>query len=237
MFPEVLTTDRVINELRGYNRTEHILNHGFDLATAWWKSELGKVDWAPSGPIAVPTERVRIDRQRLFQMASEVQTGDVDPVDFTLSVILWGSGSSRRNNRARIQSIVNVEGRLVLTKALDLATTDAEASFATFRPNRRNALAYVGPAFFTKLMYFVGAGNQSHNAYIVDHRVLRTLSRTAEGAGLRAIHNYGPSTYRQACAALEEIASTARVSGYPELANCTGDLVERWAFDSDGRFE
>jgi hypothetical protein len=235
MFTEVLTTERILNELRGYNRSEHILSHGFSLATPWWKGELEKASWTPSGPIAEPTDIVRIDRHRLFEIASEVQTGGLDPVDFALSVILWGSGSSRRNNRARIRSIVDSDGRSVLRNALDLATTDPEASFATFQPKRRNALAYVGPAFFTKIMYFAGAGNESHNAYIVDHRVLRTLSRTDAGTGLRAIHNYGPSTYRQARSALEEIAAAARLSEYPELANCTGDLVERWAFDVAGR--
>lgn len=234
MSTKAFPMDRILNELCSYNRSEHILNHGFNLRTVWWKIELGKVAWTASGPLAEPTESVRIDRQRLFGMASEIHTGDIDPVDFTMSVILWGSGNSRRNNRARIQSIVAVEGRVALARALELASTDAEASFAVFQSNGRNAFAYLGPAFFTKLMYFAGAGSTSHDAYIVDHRVLQTLSRTAAGAGLRASHNYGPSTYRKACSALEAIASAARVSGYPELADCTGDLVERWAFDVAG---
>ncbi|ABK02373.1 hypothetical protein Arth_0976 [Arthrobacter sp. FB24] len=234
MSTKSLPMDQILNELRSYDRSEHILNHGFDLGTAWWKIELRKAAWTPSGPLAEPTESVRIDRRRLFGMASEIHTGDIDPVDFTLSVVLWGSGSSRRNNRARIQSIVDVEGRVALRQALELASTDAEASFAAFRTNGRNAFAYLGPAFFTKLMYFAGAGSKSHDAYIVDHRVLQTLSRTPAGAGLRAIHNYGPNTYRRACSALEVIASAARVSGCPELADCTGDLVERWAFDVAG---
>jgi hypothetical protein len=226
--------DRIINELRSYNRLEHILNHGFNLGTAWWKAELRHAAWTPSGPLADPIDTVRIDRQRLFGMASEIRSGDIDPVDFALSVILWGSGSSRRNNRARIHSIVDFQGRLALGQALELASTDADASFAAFRTNGRNTFAYLGPAFFTKLMHFAGAGNRAHGAYIVDFRVLRTLSQTSAGAGLQAIHNYGPSTYRQACSALEAIASVARESGYPELVDSTGDLVERWAFDVAG---
>jgi hypothetical protein len=232
--PEVLVSE-IFDQLKNYSRKPDILDHEFKLQTKWWKEELATAGWESHGKLAAdgPSD-VKISRSDLFAMATGVHNSEAHVEDFAFNVLLWGSGESRRNNRARIHSIVDKNAGAELMQALELSRSDAMASFNAFKPKRRNAFKFLGPAFFTKLMYFYGTGSPEHKPLIVDLRVLRSLSRTTAGKGIYVGHNYGVNTYAKAMAALENIADSARTTGDEELAACTPDLVERWAFDRGG---
>lgn len=226
---------QILEDLKSYSREAQVLGQRFTPKTQWWKDELAAAGWDSQGKLAADAPAsVEVSRSDLFSVAAGVHDGVVRPEDFAFNVLLWGSGESRRNNRARIRSIVESGGGECLKSALELSRSDAEASFNAFKPRGRNRFKYLGPAFFTKLMYFYGAGSLEHKPLIVDLRVLRTLSRTEAGNGLYVGHNYGVKTYKKALAALEQLADVARNSGGPELSECTPDLVERWAFDHGG---
>ncbi|MDQ0276526.1 hypothetical protein QO003_000829 [Arthrobacter silviterrae] len=231
----VIPVSEVLEDLKDYSHEKKILEHGFTFNTQWWKEELAAANWKSEGKLAAdaPAE-VNVSRSDLFDMASAVHNGTVSPEDFAFNVLLWGSGESRRNNRARIKSIVEAKGGEDLKQALDLSRSDVLASFDAFKPRGRNRFRYLGPAFFTKLMYFYGSGSPEHKPLIVDLRVLRTLSRTEAGNGIYVGHNYGVTTYTKALAVMEHLSDVARAEGGADLAGCTPDLVERWAFDQGG---
>ncbi|MET4004804.1 hypothetical protein ABIB48_003549 [Arthrobacter sp. UYCu511] len=232
---QVVSESDVLEGLKGYSREESILAHGFTLKTKWWKEQLASVNWESQGKLAVDAPlSVEISRGDLFGMAAGVHNGEVLVEDFAFNVLLWGSGESRRNNRARIQSIVASNAGTDLKRALDISRSDPLASFNAFKPKGRNRFQYLGPAFFTKLMYFYGAGSPEHKPLIVDLRVLRTLSRTEAGNGIYVGHNYGVNTYTKATAAMEHISDAACATGNADLDLCTPELVERWAFDQGG---
>ncbi|AMM31940.1 hypothetical protein SA2016_1260 [Sinomonas atrocyanea] len=227
---ETLTLDQVHHELTSLSREKDVLNQGFELGTSWWRDELRRAGMEVLPPLGGDSTSIYLDRRTLFALASEVIDGSRDPRDFTFHVLLWGSGTTRRNNRGRIDSLIAPTTSPALLDALQAAQTSPSTAFDAFRSRGRNTFAYLGPAYFTKLMYFAGQGRPTHPALIVDRRVLATLAGTEPGSGLSTAANYPRETYLRACSALEAIAASARDSGHPELTGCTADLVERWAF-------
>lgn len=232
---QLLTLDQIHQSLRGLSRQKDVLHQGFDLATSWWRHEIEKAGLEVRGPLGDSNETIHLDRNILFGLAAEVSHHERDPRDFALHVLLWGSGSTRRNNRGRITSLAEPGGEAILREALEAARANSDDAFDAFRSRGRNTFAHLGPAYFTKLMYFAGEGEPKHASLIVDRRVLTALVRTRIGEGLTTAANYGRDTYQRACAVMEEVASSARDSGDDRLQDCTADLVERWAFDEGGR--
>lgn len=93
---------------------------------------------------------------------------------------------------------------------------------------------FLGPAFFTKVLYFAGGGNPAHPCIIVDDRVLATLRAASGPKDKRFNYRYGypVSTYESAVNLMQEWASTAAADLGREVA---ADEVERWAFEFNGR--
>ncbi|VXC23978.1 hypothetical protein ARTHRO9AX_220322 [Arthrobacter sp. 9AX] len=94
------------------------------------------------------------------------------------------------------------------------------------QPNRP-ALKSWGPNFFTKYLYFSGAGALDHPALIVDARVLVTLFEATKNPVFKPRStSYPVTTYLAACDVMEswaeQLSSSERVVG--------ADEVERWAF-------
>jgi hypothetical protein len=101
-------------------------------------------------------------------------------------------------------------------------------------PGNANAFKYLGPAFFTKVLYFAGAGNPDHPCLIVDERVLATLNAPTEPGDDRFNYKYGypSSTYEAAVNLMQEWAKAAADDLGREVA---ADEVERWAFEKNGQ--
>ena len=229
---QLMTTERVHRALAELNRDRDLLGSGFKIDTGWWRTELTKAGWELRGKFAEPGV-VAIGRQDLFALAPSAEASDEEVISFVFHVLFWGSGDSRRHNKKRIAAVLAPEGRRRLRCWLELPVDDLEGQFKTFR-NCGNLISHLGPAFFSKLMYFAAGGAPEHKALIIDNRVLRTLSKTAVGQHLPVIHDYGVDTYLAACGVLEELAVSARNSADPRLAGATADLVEFWAFGLAG---
>ena len=95
------------------------------------------------------------------------------------------------------------------------------------QPGRYPALKSWGPNFFTKYLYFAGAGVVGHPSLIVDARVLATLFKeTGNPAFQPGSTNYPVGTY---LAAIEVMRTWAAELSSPERT-VGADEVERWAF-------
>ncbi|WP_424307558.1 hypothetical protein [Gordonia sp. (in: high G+C Gram-positive bacteria)] len=102
------------------------------------------------------------------------------------------------------------------------ARRDPLAAYSLLRPGRRNAIRYLGPAFFTKFLYFAGGGDPHHRSLILDSRVASTL-RTHGWDSLRAGGNRPAATYSR---------YTELIARWSSELGCRGDVIEMWLFDS-----
>ncbi|AXJ11419.1 hypothetical protein CFN17_18730 [Arthrobacter sp. PM3] len=149
----------------------------------------------------------------------------------------WGTGTRHRLNLKRIdavyQDLPRAEG--ILRSAYIDASTSARDGYTSMRgPRNTNAFKFLGPAFFTKVLYFAGAGDPGHPCLIVDDRVLATLRAEAGPDDKRFSYRYGypVSTYESAVNVMQDWASTAADDLGREIA---ADEVERWAFEANGK--
>ena len=124
----------------------------------------------------------------------------------------------------RIDSIAGDPSAAALTlrSAAQLSHSDTESAYNTLYPRAVPAIAHLGPAFFTKYLYFAGAGAPDHASLILDSRVAAALV----DIGWTSLHPEGgwpAETYGRYCALF---ARWAREAG-----NLRPDLFERWLFD------
>lgn len=211
-------------------RSTAIDEHGFDLNLAYWNTRIGHLSGAPVRGENVSAARGRISRGSLFAMADAAREDETNEAAYALfwHSLAWGTGTSHRNTARRIASIENDITGIgdALRRVALLAGTDPEAAFRTLKP-RRPLVKWLGPNFFTKYLYFAGAGNLQHPCLIVDKRVLATLSSyTQEPLTPKHGSNYGYGTYS---VAIELLADWAKQLSTPER-QIGFDEVERWAF-------
>lgn len=211
-------------------RSHAIDEHGFELNLAYWNSRMGHLPGAPVRGIGGHSELGVISRGSLFALADAACDDHSNEAAYALfwHALVWGTGSNHRNTTQRIASVEQDVSGIggALRRAAVASRKDPEAAFTTFQPFRP-LIGWLGPNFFTKYLYFAGAGNPEHRCLIVDKRVLATLSRHTDtpltpkyGTG------YGYKTYSTAIGLMADWAaqlSTAeRQVGFDE--------VERWAF-------
>jgi hypothetical protein len=218
--------------VQSHPRDEAIDRHGFELKIAKWNEMVSHLPGTPLVGEDGGTRLGLISRGGLFRLAGPARQDDTGVAALHLfwQSLAWGTGNSHRNTPGRIAAVAadrTGAGRLLRDAAL-LAPTDAEAAFRMLQPYRP-ALKSWGPNFFTKYLYFSGAGALDHPSLIVDARVLATLFEATENPVFKPrFTNYPVATYLAACDLMrawsEEIFSSDRVVG--------ADEVERWAFDA-----
>ncbi|MGW6443383.1 8-oxoguanine DNA glycosylase OGG fold protein [Lentzea sp. NPDC055074] len=162
-----------------------------EINPGWWHDEISRRG-LPGTP---PSER-------LLTRDDVRGAGDV----FTLLwwSLAWGAGLRLRLNARRLDSIARDLPRCeeLLTKAADLSRHDPFAAYSLLRPGHSNAIRYLGPAFFTKFLYFAGRGAPGHPCLILDSRVATVLR---ERCGWDSLHRTGPwpaETYERYCGLL-----------------------------------
>ncbi|WP_343998884.1 hypothetical protein [Pseudarthrobacter sulfonivorans] len=229
---------QLIEWLRTRTRNETIDNHRVLVNLDWWNRQPETASHSVTGTLDDGSLAVRgkasISRGELFRLAPGPEA---DPLQFLWPVIAWGTGTRHRLNLRRIQAVYQDRARAekILRIAIREASESARQGYLSMRgPRNTNALKYVGPAFFTKLLYFAGAGNPDHPCLIVDERVLATLKATSCTDDRRFYYKYGypVATYEAAVGVLQTWATVAS----DELGRKVGaDEVERWAFETSGR--
>lgn len=107
-----------------------------------------------------------------------------------------------------------------------IARTSPVAAYEALYPSGRTLLKYLGPAFFTKFLYFSGRGGATHPCAILD-RVVATALRNRGWDGLRSA-GWSAATYGQYC---ELLAGWAREASTRLRRDIAVDEIERWLFD------
>ena len=82
--------------------------------------------------------------------------------------------------RKRLDTVaVSIEdARDLLAEAAAASRTDPMSAYDLLYPGGRTRLKFLGPAFFTKFLYFAGGGLPAHPCLIIDERTASALERT-----------------------------------------------------------
>ncbi len=155
-------------------REDAIFEHSIPVSPAWWRDALAKTPFAGEEP---PSEE-HLTRGNLFDLAEDAKRSALGARRLLWASLSWGTGRRHRLNRKRIESVVRAsDGGDVLRQAAVLSRTDPRAAYQVLRPTKSNALACLGPPFFTKFLYFAGGGDPEHPCLILDSFVADTLQK------------------------------------------------------------
>lgn len=217
-------------------RAEAIDGHGFMLKIGKWNEMVAGLPGTPLVGEDGGTDLGFVSRGGLFRLAGPAMDDEsgVGALHLFWQSLAWGTGNGHRNTPGRIASVTAAPmraGRL-LRDAARLAVNNPESAFLLLQPGRCPALKSWGPNFFTKFLYFAGAGAVDHPSVIVDARVLATvLAETGNPVFRPRSTNYAVDTYLEAHDTLKtwakELSTPDRVVG--------ADEAERWAFDEGRR--
>lgn len=226
------------------DRDSTVLNQGFTdeyLGLAWWDAALAARGAEPLAWQFDPLDRDgrRITRRSLFAMA-DMARDPVTVLPFIVHVLAWGSGSSRRYNNKRLDALTggSAAGNLgLLAEAAEHASTgDARSAYALLVRRGGGRIRGLGPAFFTKFLYFAGKAESEVPCLILDARVAQRLHAAGwndlpssrSGTGRSYSYNWYTDTYVSYCGLL---ARWAREHG----AGVQPDEFERALFEGKER--
>jgi hypothetical protein len=201
-----------------------IFEQSIPIDRTWWSRELTILDLQTD---ALASDK--LSRGDVFALADGAASSPKTAEALLWNTLAWGTGNKRRLIRKRLQAYVEDRARLseLLCKAAATSRTDPEVAYRLLRP-KQNAIKYLGPAFFTKFLYFAGGGSSDHPCCILDDRVAASL----QSAGWRSLprrSDWWPSTYGRY---MELLRRWRDQTGAPRL-----DLIERFLFDQNGKFD
>ncbi|MFD3705783.1 hypothetical protein ACFWUP_21805 [Nocardia sp. NPDC058658] len=210
--------------------------HAITVNLGWWNDSL-RSRGLPGGPVIgtnksgteVDVGRAKITRRDVFRLADSVENSPEDWLRLLWHTLAWGAGGHVRLIHKRMDAVALDWSRTAaqLGVAAALSRTDPGQAFDVLYPGNASLVPYLGPSFFTKFLYFVGAGAVEHPCLILDDRVAGSLNR----AGWESLSTRGPwpsDTYARYCGLLTRWATTVGSSGVRP------DLIERWLFDEGG---
>lgn len=210
-------------------RETRVYDHKIAVRSHWWDNELKAHGFADETFTAADSVLTRRD---LFELGSRASDDAGAARRLLWATLAWGTGERHRNNRARIASLaVDPDGiGKKLAGAAALARNDAEAAYRAMMPGGRNLVAYLGPPFFTKFLYFAGAGDPAHPCLILDSVVAEALARL-EGASAWELPGrrywWPSSTYVEYTRLLHRWAREVSDARHESIA---ADQLERWLF-------
>lgn len=232
--------DAARKALANTTRQTRIFDHFIPIRPKWWAAALSARS-LPGGPV-VPdnsdegqrrsaAREPAISRAQLFGLGAQANGDDsgVGALRLLWHTLAWGTGTGARNNIRRLDAVASDPSGAakVLREAGLLAVTDPQAAFAHLRPGRQNAVSSLGPSFFTKYLYFAGAGAADHPSLILDDRVATALNQHCAWSNLHK----GPwtaVTYERYCTLLARWA-VEMTTHHRTLA---ADELERWLFEA-----
>jgi len=165
-----------------------------------------------------------IARRDIFAIADAAQEDPSASLILLWNSLAWGSGSKRRLNKARIASVARDRdgASALLQRAAQASRSDPLKAYSLLYPNNKTALRGLGPAFFTKYLYFAGAGSADHRCCILDRNVAAALR---ERCGWKSLPDQGwfASTYERYALLLDQWVAKY---GFTHR-----DMIERCLFD------
>jgi hypothetical protein len=169
-------------------RQEYVLDQGFDdssVGADWWNERLlaqglhQRVQLSDHGQTKLLT---RHDLFELARPAARSNATDGEVLTLLWNVLVWGTGKSQRGNDKRIRAFARASDRLrnvgLLREAIAFARGgDAVSAYQLLIRRGGGQIRGLGPAFFTKLLYFASDGVEGTRCLILDARVAGSLSR------------------------------------------------------------
>lgn len=199
------------------SREEHVQRQSIPVNVDWWRNALVAVGCRDE--MFTATDGC-LRRDDLFELGARVAESGAAARQLLWACLAWGTGRRVRNNRARIAATMADTERTtdVLLTAAELAATDPVEAYRTMRPGR-NAIAYLGPPYFTKFLYFAGAGRIEHPSLILDSVVAESLRSQGGWTSLTAgpVYVWPSATYGRYCELLRRWAD--------ELTQSTGSEI------------
>lgn len=168
------------------HRSARVLEHGFGpkvIGTDWWARSLTEAGMNQRVELFDHASGPRLTRTDLFRLGARAAQADAeedDVLSFAWHVLAWGTGSGQRGNRQRIASFADPADRernvALLRQSLTCAADgDPRSAYSTLIRPGKAAIPYLGPAFFTKVLYFASEGASGTRCLILDARVARSL--------------------------------------------------------------
>ncbi len=164
----------------------------------------------------------RITRWYLFDLADKIGTPE-EAIRFYVAVCAWGAGLRGRlvSRRVRVLRENQDPGQRLLA-GIRLAERSPVRAYRAFRIGGEHRLLHLGPAFFSKVIYFAGYGeHQLPQPLILDRYVAAALNDIA-GLGWQSTWNWTPWQYEHYLLLATEWASHWR---------CEADVIERTLFE------
>lgn len=141
-----------------------------------WPEELPLPDF-----LERPEEALSVSRQRLFELGKSVETEE-DAVSFYVAVCSWGAGTDAQQTYRCVQPLYQPGAPGKLLEGLKVASTgSAVDGYFAFNNYSQARVKYLGPAFFTKLLYFATGRPtpaDTRHPLILDRRVAVALGWT-----------------------------------------------------------
>lgn len=125
-------------------------------------------------------DRRTIDRSDLFSLGSAVKT-PIDALNFFVAVYSWGVGTYARGVGRGLRVLEDKEAGKKILSALETlreSDFDPRVGYAALNFYDQEKIKYLGPAFFTKLLYFYSHDRMSrrtNSPLILDQYVARSL--------------------------------------------------------------
>lgn len=211
-----------VAQLKEADAAQWIHGHTVAVGRQWWTAALTEqgLDDTVLGD--------NISRGDIFQIADPALDDPAAALTLLWNSLAWGSGDARRKNKARIASVAHDpdSAATLLQEAARLSRTDPRAAYDLLRPNNKTAIRDLGPAFFTKYLYFAGGGSPDHPCCILDRNVAASLNRTCGWTSLPIGTGWLASAYERYALLLDRWTDEHHIP--------RRDLIERWLFE-DGK--
>lgn len=224
-------------------RSEYVLDHGFSdksVGSAWWNERLTSVGLNQRFASTERGGARRLTRRDLFELARPAGRSDAsddDVLTLLWHVLAWGTGGSQRGNDARVKAFANPADRQrnvgLLKQAIASARAgDPAAAYRSLIRRGGGQIPGLGPAFFTKFLYFASEDTSGTRCLILDARVAGSLAQAgwsslphSTSAGYS--YNWYTATYASYCELLKRWA--ANESDRMDVHVCP-DEIERALF-------
>ena len=171
-------------------QTDDVQSQGFAFYPRHWLSK-----WTESHMPEIPEilgaegldarGRKRLTREDLFILGQRVKT-PADAIEFYVAVCSWGVGNKARDVYRRVVPLTDPAAGERLLKGITAVQGPDGSAAAAYNAFCNPDIAYLkglGPAFFTKLLYFAAgepeAGRKGH-ALILDRRVAKSIGWPAK---------------------------------------------------------
>jgi hypothetical protein len=141
------------------NRSTFIGGHWVEFSPEHWLDRLPErwmFDRLADIPVLEGNRWPRITRRYLFDLADKIGSPE-EAVQFYVAVCAWGAGKKARLVGRRVRVLRESQDAGVrLLAGIRLAEDSPVGAYTGWRTGGEHRLLHLGPAFFTKVIYFAG---------------------------------------------------------------------------------